>query len=151
MLLVGMILFGGIFNGCTTAQRKEIYSEIKEWGIDEFNKLKPQIMAIVDAKLVEKEAAQLAELDKTLALFKSNWTAFDADKDGHLSLAEVGQASMFITTEGGKKVISGEWTVEKTKDVGKGAVGALALLALIAAARKVTASKTPPAEPTGGK
>jgi len=157
-LLTLAVLIGGSFSGCTTAQRKEMLNEVKEWGIEEFTKLKPQVLAMVDAKLAEQETKQLAELDKKLAEVAAidaatgvkivlTWQNFDADKNGHLDLMELGKASLYMTTRAAEKVGSGEWTSADAKKYGTGGGIVIALLAGLALVNRMKGSGNAPAAP----
>jgi hypothetical protein len=160
LLLVVLAVIGGFFNtGCSTAQRKMIYEEVKTYTLEQLAALRPGVEALIDAKMAEKEKAQLAELDKKLAEVAATdpasgakivltWQNFDTDKNGHLDLMELGKASMYMTARAADKVSSGEWTKDDAKKYGTGAAGVVALLAAVALYNRWKgngAAPTPPA------
>ncbi len=155
-LLLLALLIGGSFSGCSVDQRRQLMDEAKTYLVDQFAQLKPQVEAWVDAKLLEKEKANLADLDKKLAEIAAidpasgakitlTWKNFDADQNGSLDLAELGKASAYMTTRVAEKVAKGEMTTSDAKKYATGGAGTLALLAAIALYNRYVKSKqTPP-------
>lgn len=116
--------------GCTTAQRRDIYKEVKEYVAEE-----------IDKKMAEIEKDHLSRLDNLLAKFKETdangkeivktWQDFDGDKDGHLDPMELGTAGTYMTAMAAKDLATGKKTEDEVTGIAKDGAALLGILAAI--------------------